>query len=186
MKPGPLTTSVAILALMAGGAMAQTTATDGATAEPPVAAEPAAPAFTSIEEMTVGDVVGMLAYDPDGNKIAEIDYVIDQGSGAAAVLGIGGFLGMGEYTVALPLADFQLSADGTFFTLPTDKESLKAQPEVDESTLEGLPDDTPIAQVMGAGAAPATTEAPENDTPADGAGEEPEDPMQDDGTETAQ
>ncbi|WP_172298543.1 hypothetical protein [Pseudoruegeria sp. HB172150] len=151
-----LMTGAALSALLAGGALAQdtTTATDPAATDTMTdstmaeTAEPAAPAFTSIEEMTVGDVVGMIAYDPEGNRIAEIDYVVSPPDGAKAVLGIGGFIGLGEYTVALPLEDFQLNEDGTGFTLSTDKETLKAQPEFDESGVEGLPDETPIAELI--------------------------------------
>lgn len=173
MKFTNLMMSAALAALVAGGALAQATATDPVT-EPPIAADNmagdtaadmSAPVFTSIEEMTVGDVLGMVAHDPEGDRIAEIDYVIDRGDGAEAVLGIGGFIGLGEYTVALPLSDFELSEDGAFFVLATDKETLKAQPEIDESGLESLPDDTPIAQIMPAD--DAITDAPAEDAMAD-------------------
>ncbi|WP_425051615.1 hypothetical protein [Psychromarinibacter sp. S121] len=177
MKLKNLTMGAALAALVAGGAFAQDTSTETDMAtEPPAmtdggdmangtdmmdgTAAEQAPVFASIEEMTVGDVVGMVAYDPEGTKIAEIDYVVNPADGAAAVLGIGGFLGLGEYTVALPLEDFQLSEDGTFFTLATDKETLKSQPEFDEANVEGLPDDMPIADLMAESApAPVTDEA---------------------------
>ncbi|MDF0602344.1 hypothetical protein P1J78_16515 [Psychromarinibacter sp. C21-152] len=153
-------TGAALIALIAGGAFAQddtglttepmqtdgTMATDGMGN---TAAE-TAPVFTSVEEMTVGDVLGMVAYDPNGDRIGEIDYVVTPPSGPAAVIGIGGFIGLGEYTVALPVEEFQLSDDGTFFTLNTDKETLKAQPEFDESGVSGLPDETPMSEVMAA------------------------------------
>lgn len=155
MKLHALMTGAALTALMAGGALAQDTATDPNTV-PPAATDPmldnraaeVEPVFASIEEMTVGDMLGMVAHDPEGDRIGEIDYVLETGEGPAAVIGIGGFIGLGEYTVALPLEAFQLSDDGTFFTLDTDKETLKAQPEFDESGAESLPDETPIAQLM--------------------------------------
>lgn len=159
MKLKHLMTGAAMSALIAGGAIAQDTSTDMAT-DPPAATDgmatdgmgdaavDAAPVFTSIEEMTVGDVLGMVAYDPEGNRIAEIDYVIEGDTGPSAVLGIGGFIGLGEYTVALPLSDFELGEDGNSFVLSTDKETLKAQPEIDESGLESLPAETPIAELM--------------------------------------
>jgi hypothetical protein len=134
------------------GEMTDTTGMDGEVAQ--------APTFTSLEEMTVGDVVGFVAYDPEDNRIAEIDYVIEDGDGAKAVLGIGGFLGLGEYAVALPLTDFELREDGMSFVLSTDKETLKEQPEIDESTIESLPDETPVADLI-------ADEAPAEEEPAD-------------------
>ncbi|MDF0597892.1 hypothetical protein [Psychromarinibacter halotolerans] len=164
MKLKNLTMSAALAALVAGGAFAQDTNTDADMAtEPPAMTEGGdmadsgmmddtaaeqAPVFASIDEMTVGDVVGMVAYDPEGERIAEIDYVVDTEGAAAAVLGIGGFLGLGEYTVSMPLEEFELSDDGTSFSLATDKETLKSQPEFDEAGVEGLPDDTAIASLM--------------------------------------
>ncbi len=155
MKLHALMTGAALTALMAGGAFAQDTATDPNVVPPAGTEVPmdntaadVAPVFTSIDEMTVGDVLGMVAYDPQGDRIGEIDYVLETDAGVAAVLGIGGFLGLGEYTVALLLEEFELSEDGTFFILNTDKETLKAQTEFDESGAESLPDETPIAQLM--------------------------------------
>lgn len=174
MKLKTLMMGASIAAMMAGGAYAQT-ADDSMTAEQPMASETEmgtdmtgttdmngevaqAPTFTSLDEMTVGDVVGFVAYDPADNRIGEVDYVVANGESADAVIGIGGFLGLGEYTVALPLADFELREDGMSFVLDTDKETLKEQPEFDESGVEGLPDETPVADLL-----PADEEAPAAD-----------------------
>ncbi|MBV7379911.1 hypothetical protein [Maritimibacter dapengensis] len=165
--------SAGIAALIAGGAIAQDTNAETGTVEAPETGEMTgeatgtetemapAPSFTSLEEMTVGDVVGFVAYDPEGNRIGEIDYVIDTGSEPEAVIGIGGFLGLGEYTVALPLSDFELTDDGMGFELATDKETLKETPEFDESNVEGLPDETPISDLL-------VAEAPEEGMDASG------------------
>ncbi|WP_158965021.1 hypothetical protein [Chachezhania sediminis] len=113
--------------------------------------------FTSIEQMTVGDVVGMVVYDPEEKAIGEIDYVVVPAGAPSAVIGIGGFLGLGEYTVALPMSEFKLSEDGTFFTLDTTKDALMEQPEFDEAGVEGLPHDLSMAEVMtGTTTMPAT------------------------------
>ncbi|HBZ42544.1 MAG TPA: hypothetical protein DEO85_00445 [Maritimibacter sp.] len=108
----------------------------------------AAPMFTSIEEMTVGDVIGYVAYDPKGDRIGDIDYVIDRDGEAQAVIGIGGFLGLGEYTVALPLSDFELRDDGMSFELATDKETLKKKPEIDEASIESVQPDVEVSQLI--------------------------------------
>lgn len=167
MKLKLFLTSAATAALLASAGLAQT-ATDPVP-DAGVAVDPNAaiiePRFTSKADMTVGDVVGMFTYDAEGNRIGEIDYVVMQPGGLAAVIGIGGFLGLGEYTVALPFKEFELRPDGPGFVLDTTKDALKEIPEFDESGAESLPAETPIATVMDAGestngAAGSGTEAP--------------------------
>ena len=144
--------STALVALLSGPALAQ--ATDPATvpdtgtvATDPVT--PAEPLFTSVDEMTVGDMIGMIVYDPAGDRIGEIDYVVPYQGGHAGVIGIGGFLGLGEYTVAIPVGDFDLGENGASLTLDTTREALEQTPEFDESGAESLPDDTPLTQLIG-------------------------------------
>ncbi|MCJ7875056.1 hypothetical protein Q4577_11380 [Marinovum sp. 2_MG-2023] len=147
-------TGAAVFALMSGAAFAQETTmdpTDDPVAEsvtemPETMAE--TPMFTSLQDMTVGDVVGLNVHDREGNDIGEIDYVVAQADGAAGVIGIGGFLGLGEYTVAIALEEFQLGDDGASLVLGADKESLKALPEFDESGVEGLPDDLLVSSLI--------------------------------------
>lgn len=154
MKPKLFLMSAAVVALVAGGALAQDAATGSETpAAPGVATLPAetpvlGPDFVSIEEMTVRDVLGMVAYDPNGDRIGEIDYVIAGMGGPEAVIGIGGFLGLGEYTVALPLSEFVVREDGRTFEVDTDRERLEQMPEFDESGAESLPDDILIATLL--------------------------------------
>ncbi|WP_121060774.1 hypothetical protein [Chachezhania antarctica] len=116
--------------------------------------------FTSVDQMTVGDVVGMIAYSPEEERIGEIDYVVVENGEPAAVIGIGGFLGLAEYTVALPMNEFELSEDGTFFTVGATAEALKERPEFDETGVEGLPHDTSMADVTSMDAAPSDATAP--------------------------
>ncbi|MDO5758148.1 MAG: PRC-barrel domain-containing protein [Rhodobacterales bacterium] len=148
--------SAAISALMAGGAVAQTAtdapAADGTTApaaDSGVANDAvAAPEFTSISDMTVGDLVGKNVYDTNGDTIGDVDYVIDRDGGGLAVIGIGGFLGMGQYTVALPVSDFNYDTSQQMVTLDTTKDALKEQPEFKEDNVDKLPDETPLADLI--------------------------------------
>ena len=142
--------TAAASALIAGGAIAQDTSTTDTTGVDATVTDvaPAAPQFTSIGEMTVGDLVGQNVYEPNGKTIGDIDYIIGADGGADAVVGIGGFLGLGEYTVALPLEEFTFDAESQMVKLDTTKDALKQQPEFDESEAESLPDETPLADLM--------------------------------------
>lgn len=158
--------TAAACALIAGGATAQDT--DATAADPAATTDMTVtdtatltPEFTSIEEMTVGDIVGQKVYDPNGDSIGKIDYIVGQGGGADAVIGIGGFLGIGKYTVALPLEEFTYDAEQQMVQLDTTKEVLKEHPEFDTSDIEGLPDETPLADLV------ASSEPAASDTTAD-------------------
>ena len=177
--------TVAVTALLTGAAVAQTDTT-GTGADMQTGTDMQAgveattiPTFTDIRDMTVGDALGWVVYDPAGDKIGEIDYIIQDADAAKGVIGIGGFLGLGEYTVALPLTDFEIGEKGMSFTLDTDKETLKAQPEFDESGAESLPEETKLSQLMEpevsdepAAGATLETAPTEGDTMDDGAVED--------------
>lgn len=161
-----LVMTAAVSALMAGGAIAQdadTNATDPAA--PLEMIEPdaglVAPEFSSISDMTVGDIVGQKVYEPTGDTIGKITHIISQYDNAAAVVGVGGFLGIGQHSVALPLSDFTYDAEQKMVKLDTTKEALESQPEFDTSDVESLPDETPLAGLLvstdEAPAAPSTT-----------------------------
>lgn len=141
--------TAAATALIAGGAAAQDTSTAGdTTTDMSVASSGMAASFTSIEDMTVADLVGQSVYEPDGDTIGDVEYVIGTGSTAEVVIGIGGFLGLGEYTVGLPLGDFTYDADQKMVKVDRTREDLKEQPEIDELQIEGLPDDTLLADFL--------------------------------------
>ncbi|GHF02205.1 hypothetical protein GCM10016455_24120 [Aliiroseovarius zhejiangensis] len=149
MKRKHFLMSTAVAMMIAGGAVAQDTATpETGTATTGADTAVVEPMFTSLGDMTVADMIGMFAYDPEGERISEVDYVIMGANGPEVVLGIGGFLGLGEYTVALPLTEFELGDDGATLRLGTDKETLKTYPEFDESTAENLPGETSIGSLL--------------------------------------
>jgi len=94
--------------------------------------------------MTVDEIVGLDVLSADGEDVGEIDYVYADGDEYKAVIGIGGFLGLGEYTVALPLGNFSLMDDELILDEATEAE-LDAMPEIDESELNELEGDYVIS-----------------------------------------
>ena len=104
---------------------------------------------SSFSGMLVGDILGQNVTTQAGEDVGEIDYVVRQGESLAAVIGIGGFLGLGEYTVAVPLEEFSMAPEGDGMVLSSwTEEELKAQPEFDETGVEGLEDDVPLDNAM--------------------------------------
>lgn len=126
---------------MAPAATDNTMATDGMASD--AMEEP-----QSIAEMTVGEFLGLDVVSDAGEDVGEIDYVIAGASEPEAVIGIGGFLGLGEYTVALPLSDFTFNAENRTLMVNRTEEELEAMPEFDESGVEGLDDDVALATLM--------------------------------------
>ena len=82
--------------------------------------------------MTVGELDGAAVYDPAGERIGELDDILmgADGTSMAASLDVGGFLGMGEKEVAIPVADLTAVEDG--FTVNMTQEELEALPEFDD------------------------------------------------------
>ena len=82
--------------------------------------------------MTVGELDGASVYDSAGERIGELDDILmgADGSSMAASLDVGGFLGMGEKDVAIPVTDLAPAEDG--FTVNMTQEELEAMPEFED------------------------------------------------------
>ncbi len=160
-----LLTSVAALTIASGAAFAQT-ATTGTTletdteitadtnaevgADTNVAANPYAPGWNEdldarygdIADRQIAELIGMNVVTEGGDDVGEVDNFVLMQDELKAVVGVGGFLGMGEHEVALSLSD--LTYNGDMLIVPFTAEELKAMPEYTEE-LEQLalnPEDT--------------------------------------------
>ena len=82
--------------------------------------------------VTVNNWLKQNVYDPSGTKIGEIEDILvsDNGKLEAAIVAVGGFIGMGEKDVAVPFSAIQASErDGKWrLTMNTTKEALKSAP----------------------------------------------------------
>jgi hypothetical protein len=111
----------------------------------PAAAQSTAPKSTmstsgAAQMKTVGmmlgsDVMKANVYDKAENKIGAVDDLVlnKDGSPAQAIIGVGGFLGVGEKDVAIPFADIKImTRDGkSWLELDRSKDQLKAAPAYD-------------------------------------------------------
>jgi len=121
MKKAPIV-SFAVLLTVGGAAFAQqgwTEIEDGATR-------------VDALNMTVDELDDMTLYDADGETIGELDDILmDTTTGSmAASLDVGGFLGIGEKDVVMPLEQLTASDDGLMTSLT--KEELEALPDYED------------------------------------------------------
>jgi sporulation protein YlmC with PRC-barrel domain len=81
---------------------------------------------------TVTNFYKQNVYDPSDNKIGDVDDVLidKEGRITAMIIGVGGFLGMGEKDVAVPFSSVRASEKNNkwYLVLNTNKEALKTAP----------------------------------------------------------
>lgn len=123
------------LAVSAIPAAAQTPTTPTA---PPAAPMTTTMGATTYYKMTGGEIraskmIGTKVVNEANDKIGDVNEIIlnKDGRVAAVVVGVGGFLGMGEHDVALDFKSLQLQADGssTIIKVNATKDQLKAAPK---------------------------------------------------------
>jgi sporulation protein YlmC with PRC-barrel domain len=116
---------------------APSAATPAPSSSDSAAVESSAGTFTSAQaadEWRSSKLIGLTVYNKANEKIGDVNDLIlgPDGKVASAVIGVGGFLGMGEKLVAVPFSDLQLNrdADGTMrVTTNSTKEALENAPD---------------------------------------------------------
>jgi len=112
-------------------------------------AGPAAPILTSIpaESATVTHWYKQSVYDPQDNKIGEVmDVLLDKsGKTTAMIVGVGGFLGIGEKDVAVPFNAIQTTTKDNnkwYLVMNATKDALKNAPgfKYDRNTMTWAPE----------------------------------------------
>ncbi|WP_298429051.1 PRC-barrel domain-containing protein [uncultured Jannaschia sp.] len=94
--------------------------------------EAAAGLYGAFADYRVSDLVGMNVLGETGNDVGEVDRLITNGTELMAIVGVGGFLGLGEHDVAIPLDRFVIGDDAIVLNALTEAE-LEAMPEWDET-----------------------------------------------------
>jgi sporulation protein YlmC with PRC-barrel domain len=85
-------------------------------------------------EMRASKLIGTRVNNEAGERIGEVNEIVlsKDGKVAAVVIGVGGFLGMGEHEVAVKFDTLRLTQDAnnnTVVAMSATKDSLKAAPE---------------------------------------------------------
>ena len=89
-------------------------------------------------DMTANDLIGKDVVNASGDDIGEIeDVVIGADRAIQVVVGVGGFLGIGEKDVLVPLTDLSVGTDSAIMMSDTTVEALKARPKFEKDGFTG-------------------------------------------------
>ena len=85
-------------------------------------------------QVSANDYIGKAIYNAENNSIGDVnDLILEENGGiVAAVVGVGGFLGIGEKDVAVPMSKLTMARDennNVRLTTTETADSLKAAPE---------------------------------------------------------
>jgi sporulation protein YlmC with PRC-barrel domain len=143
-----LLASTAIATLVATGAYAQTTTTEPAM-EPTVEMEQTEQQLQRAPGHLASNIIGESVYNSvadDAENIGSVNDIVLGVDGEAdyIVIGVGGFLGLGQRDVAISFDEFEWAErDGQWWlVVNTTREALEAQPEFDTAVYDpalGLP-----------------------------------------------
>jgi len=127
--------AAAVVALMSMPAFAQT-ATAPAQSNPPAATAPAAsPAVNAMaDDISANKLINKSVKNAANESVGDINDVLlsSDGKVSAVIIGVGGFLGMGEKDVALPFDQLTFAKDSSgdlMVSTSATKDSLQSAPE---------------------------------------------------------
>lgn len=88
-----------------------------------------------LTSLSAEELVGKTIQTSDGEEIGTIDEVWTNATSSerVAVVEAGGFLGVGERTIAIPVSDLQKATSGEGYRTSQTRGSLESQPEFDDS-----------------------------------------------------
>ena len=90
-------------------------------------------------EISIDEVLGSTVVNSAGEEVAEIeDIVLDANQKYYAILSVGGFLGIGDKKVAIPLDQLQLGEDQVYLMSAQTEEQLEEMPEYEEDQYQPL------------------------------------------------
>jgi len=101
----------------------------------------AVPFVESQRATSAAELIGSDVYGPNNEAVGEIEDIIigSANQPGYAVISFGGFLGLGEEQVAVPLSSIRISADDYLF-VTFDRARLEAAPKIRRGSQDWLTD----------------------------------------------
>ncbi|MFA5948786.1 MAG: PRC-barrel domain-containing protein [Hyphomicrobium sp.] len=126
--------AVPVFVVLGGVAHAQAPANPPGAAEPQLTQRQSQASPQGQQEWRSSKVVGIAVYNTANERIGDLNDLLVSSDGKVdrAVLGVGGFLGMGEKLIAVPFTDLKFSRDdrgNPRATLNSTKDALQSLPE---------------------------------------------------------
>lgn len=125
-------------------------------------------------QVSVNDYIGKVVYNAENASVGNItDLILEEDGGiVAAIIGVGGFLGIGQKDVAVPIDNITITRDASDnnevrLTTTETVESLKAAPEfktLDDQQAES--DAAAVPPAAGSATVPDSTTTPSTTEPA--------------------
>jgi putative membrane protein len=89
--------------------------------------------------VSIGEMLGGPVVNENGDEVGEIQDVVVKDKTYYAVLSVGGFLGLGDKDVAIPLDDLKLGEDEAFLMSAQTEEQLEEMPAYEATQYEPPP-----------------------------------------------
>ncbi|MGH6915373.1 MAG: PRC-barrel domain-containing protein, partial [Geminicoccales bacterium] len=108
------------------------------------------PEESPLAALPVSDVIGAEVMNSQGDQVAKIvDLVKMKGQDQVnAVLSVGGFLGIGDKKVALPLDKFDVTPDNKIVLASVSEDELKSMPKYDQAAYESVAGEQSKSEAM--------------------------------------
>jgi putative membrane protein len=89
--------------------------------------------------ISIGEVLGAPVVNGNGDEVGEIQDVVVKDKAYYAVLSVGGFLGIGDKDVAIPLDDLKLGEDEAYLMSAQTEEQLEELPAYEATQYQPAP-----------------------------------------------
>jgi sporulation protein YlmC with PRC-barrel domain len=98
-----------------------------------------------LAQLRADEVIGQSIVNANGETVGEISgLVIDDQEVVYAIVGVGGFLGIGQKAVAIPFNQLQMGGENVILMSEASEEQLQEQPAYKEGTYQEISGDQPI------------------------------------------
>ncbi|MCA0043302.1 PRC-barrel domain-containing protein [Celeribacter litoreus] len=97
---------------------------------------------------TVSEIVGTRVMSQTGEDIGEIDALVEVDGEAKAIVGVGGFLGIGEHDVLIEMDQFAMVGENSVMLDGATESEIESMPEVDLADYTEIDGEMSIEDAM--------------------------------------